>query len=159
MWFAPEVAPSTNLLKTLRIDEVFKDFCKLQTVKTRLSMDEILNKHVKVFMIITHQYLKDENFSDVRRDSRWRKLPFGQCSGLVLPHKVNRLYFPLRYLCSPRKMMPQIFAMCMKGWLFLLKGLAREWEKRPRHIFLDSSQVFAEILFSIAPGITYTHIQ
>ena len=33
-------------------------------------MDEILNKHVKVFMIITHQYLKDENFSDVRRDSR-----------------------------------------------------------------------------------------
>ena len=54
-----EVAPSTNLLKTLCIDEVFKDFCKLQTVETRLSMDEILNKHVKVFMIITHQYLKD----------------------------------------------------------------------------------------------------
>lgn len=70
MWFAnlfSEVALSTNLLKTLRIDEVFKDFCKLQTVETRLSMDEILNKHVKVFMIITHQYLKDENFSDVRR--------------------------------------------------------------------------------------------
>ena len=64
------MARSSNLLKTLRIDEVFKDFCKLQTVKTRLSMDEILNKHVKVFMIITHQYLKDENFSDVRRDSR-----------------------------------------------------------------------------------------
>ena len=64
------MAPSTNLLKTLRIDEVFKDFFKLQTVKTRLSMDEILNKYVKVFMIITHQYLKDENFSGVRRDSR-----------------------------------------------------------------------------------------
>ena len=62
MWFAnlfPEVAPSTNLLKTLRIDEVFKDFCKLQTVKTRLSIHESLNKHVKAFMIITHQYLKD----------------------------------------------------------------------------------------------------
>ena len=158
MWFAPEVAPSTNLLKTLRIDEVFKDFCKLQTVKTRLSMDESLNKHVKVFMIITHQYLKDENFSGVRRDSRWRKLPFGQCSGLVLAHKVTHLDFPQRYLCSPRKMMPQIFTMCMKGWLFYWKVL-REWQKRPRHIFLDSSQVFAEMLFSIVPGITYTHIQ
>lgn len=31
----------------------------MQTIKTKLSMDEILNKHVKVFMIITHQYLKD----------------------------------------------------------------------------------------------------
>lgn len=40
------MAPSTNLLKTLRQYEVFKDFCKLQTVETRLSMDEILNKHV-----------------------------------------------------------------------------------------------------------------
>lgn len=48
-----------HLLKKLRIDEVFKDFCKMQTIKTKLSMDEILNKHVKVFMIITHQYLKD----------------------------------------------------------------------------------------------------
>ena len=72
MWFAPEVAPSTNLLKTLRIDEVFKDFCKLQTVETRLSMDEILNKHVKVFMIIRWKMKTSAACVEIRDDVSYR---------------------------------------------------------------------------------------
>lgn len=47
------------LLKKFCIDEVFKDFCKMQMIKIKFFMDEILNKYVKVFMIIMYQYLKD----------------------------------------------------------------------------------------------------